>query len=210
MNNFSIQKENVNSSVEDNFRLQWIFIAKLRGKERTRSRLPMPQAFIPKRDEFEVPLWPFLSPHSWLKFTAFCPQTREFYWFQTNFCFKISLDFQFSRVAFTVVNERPTSGSYEKSSHLYGTLNKNCYFLSICQQAGETPLLVNINGIWTNIWHAMPVLSKSETHNGYYFSSSISRPTDATCDRFYFLSICVLYMFRESNAHHQESLNLSF
>jgi hypothetical protein len=39
------------------------------------------------------------------------------------------------------------------------------------------------------------------------FIASISRPTDATCDRFYFLSICVLYMFRASSAHHQESLN---
>jgi hypothetical protein len=35
----------------------------------------------------------------------------------------------------------------------------------------------------------------------------ISRPTDATCDRFYFLSTCVLYMFQASSAHHQESFN---
>jgi hypothetical protein len=35
--------------------------------------------------------------------------------------------------------------------------------------------------------------------------NSISGPTDATCDRLYFLSMCVLYMFRASGAHHQES-----
>jgi hypothetical protein len=39
------------------------------------------------------------------------------------------------------------------------------------------------------------------------FVYSISRPTDATCDRFYFLSICVLYMFRASSVHHRESSN---
>jgi hypothetical protein len=37
----------------------------------------------------------------------------------------------------------------------------------------------------------------------------ISTPTDATCDRFLFLSICMqLYMFRASSAHHQEPLTV--
>jgi hypothetical protein len=37
----------------------------------------------------------------------------------------------------------------------------------------------------------------------------ISTPTDATCDRSLFLSICIrLYMFRASSAHHQESLTV--
>jgi hypothetical protein len=40
--------------------------------------------------------------------------------------------------------------------------------------------------------------------------SLIIRLTDATCDRFYFLSICVFYMFRASSAHHQESLNCAY
>jgi hypothetical protein len=110
---------------------------------------------------------------------------RELYWFQSNFCFTISRDFQcviemtfrlgriwlFSWVAFTVVNEGPTSGIYEKRLHLYGTLIKNCYFLSVCQQAGEPPLPVKINGSWANIWQAMPVLSKSDTRNWHYFST---------------------------------------
>jgi hypothetical protein len=46
--------------------------------------------------------------------------------------------------------------------------------------------------------------------NKYIIYHSISRPTDATCARFYFLSICILYMFRASSAHHQESLNRTY
>jgi hypothetical protein len=40
--------------------------------------------------------------------------------------------------------------------------------------------------------------------------NSINRPTDATCDRLYFLSMCLLYMFRASGAHHQESPNRTY
>jgi Ca2+/Na+ antiporter len=40
--------------------------------------------------------------------------------------------------------------------------------------------------------------------------NSISRPRDATCNRLYFLSMCVLYIFRASGAHHQESPNRTY
>jgi hypothetical protein len=37
----------------------------------------------------------------------------------------------------------------------------------------------------------------------------LSRPTDATCDKFLFsIYMCKLYMFRASIAHHQESLTV--
>jgi hypothetical protein len=86
-------------------------------------------------------------PLSAFKTSAFCPQTREFYWFQMNFCFTASRDFQcviemtfkfgrillFSRVAFTVVNERQYWGV-----NLLWSMSVNIGELIYCGQWAST------------------------------------------------------------------------